>query len=376
MFTLTVELVEVACFKTESIHSADKFVLNGVLYTEEGATVGVALPMMRINDGDRRDLTQYTYTLRSASRIVNIALSGWDIDQNDSWTDDKNALTLVAAAIASGVAAKNPLVGAVVAASATVARIVTDLFVSWDKNDHLFDFHETASLGEAAFGNPEMTELYTRNFRGEGAIADANYSFTLRVSSSPADDVGTPQPDFAETFRWANREASADGFVGAFPTGVVHTLEDRSMWMPCVCFTRDQAEWRDVPIRELQEVALDDFSWRMRATQDYAGLHKIRAGFPNFFDAQYAERVCGTLLLRNAVAEWRDVPRVGELGNAPLNDVSRRFKESFNYAARNGFVGAFPNMYDATYDGTEVCGTILIKPGGGLLKEYRLYRPA
>lgn len=376
MFTLTVQLLEVGCIKTESIHSSDKFVLNGVLYTEEGATVGVALPIIRINDGERRDLSRYTFTLRSAHRVVNIALAGWDIDQNDSWTDNEQTLAGIAGAIATGVGAINPLIGGIVQAGATVTRLVTDMFVGWDKNDHLFDYREKASPGGMAFGNVSFTETYSPNFRGPSAIADANYYLRLRVDSSPDDEADQPhRPDFAQTFRWANEKASSDGFLGAFPTGVERTRDNGSIWMPCVCFSGDQAEWRDVPMRELKEAPLDDFGARMRAAQDYAGLNSIRAGFPNYFDAQYAEHVCGTLLLKDAVAEWRDVSRVSELGNAPLDDIGRRFRESFNYASRQGFVGAYPNMYSAIYNGNEVCGTILIKPGGGTIKEYCIYEP-
>lgn len=376
MFTLTVQLLEVGCIKTESIHSSDKFVLNGVLYTEEGTTVGVALPIIRINDGERRDLSRYTFTLRSAYRVVNIALAGWDIDQNDSWTENEQALSGIAGAIATGVALINPVVGGIIQAGAAVGRLVTDMFVGWDKNDHLFDYQEKASLGGMVFGNPSFTQTYSPNFRGPSAIADVNYYLRIRVDSSPDDEADQPlRPDFAETFRWANEKASADGFLGAFPTGVERTRDKGSLWMPCVCFSRDQAEWRDVPTRELKEVRLDDFGARMRATQDYAVLNGFPAGFPNYFDAQYAEQVCGTLLLKDAVAEWRDVSRVSELGNAPLDDVGRRFRESFNYASRQGFVGAFPNMHSAIYNGNEVYGTWLIKPGRAFVKEYCIYEP-
>jgi hypothetical protein len=370
MYTLTVQLIEVRCIKTESDLSSDKFVLNGVLYTEEGQTVGVALPIIRINDGEARDLTRWSFTLQSEKRIVNLALAGWDIDQNDSWTENEDKLAAIAASIAAGVGAANPVAGTIVAAAAAATKEVIDLFTGWDANDHLFQWNEKVSLGGMVFADQPFSQTLTANFRGDGAIADVNYSLTLAVSSSVDSDPDPVRTDYAQLFRDVNSMASADGFAGAFPTCISFSKPGGAITMSCVCLSRDQAEWRDVPHRELQFVDLGDFAERMRRTQVFATDNHFRAGFPNYFDATYQERVCGTLLLTDAVAEWRDLDNINDLHGVPLDDIGRRFQETQYYAQRNGFVGAFPNLNEATYDGRTVCGTVLIKPGNGTIREY------
>jgi len=59
-------------------------------------------------------------------------------------------------------------------------------------------------------------------------------------------------------------------------------------------------------------------------------------------------------------SEWRDVP-ASELGNPPPDDVGARFRATNDYAAKNGFVGGFPNFHEADYGQGTVYDTILIK---------------
>jgi hypothetical protein len=122
----------------------------------------------------------------------------------------------------------------------------------------------------------------------------------------------------------------------------------------------------------------------MRATQDYALRQGFVGGFPNFYHAvtyfspwgwpmATPRTVCGTVLIRPSDAVWRDVP-LAELGNPPLDNIGARFRASQDYAARNGFIGGFPNFYHADYGGGIVCGTILIQPSVGEWRDVLLFR--
>ena len=53
-----------------------------------------------------------------------------------------------------------------------------------------------------------------------------------------------------------------------------------------------------------------------------AGENGFAAGFPNFIDSHIGfNHLGGTIFLRSAAVEWRDVP-IAELENVPLNDFA------------------------------------------------------
>lgn len=79
----------------------------------------------------------------------------------------------------------------------------------------------------------------------------------------------------------------------------------------------------------------------------------------------------GVVLVRPTHAEFRDVP-AAELGNRSLTDHGERFRAAADYAARNGFLGAFPTMFHADYDGTTVLGLILLRQGAGEWRDVLL----
>jgi len=161
----------------------------------------------------------------------------------------------------------------------------------------------------------------------------------------------------AESFRHRTRAANAMGFVGGFPNFYFDDTPAGGVVGGTILVKAPGAVWRDVPLSSLGSPSLDDFSLRMRATQDYAGRNGFVGGFPTYFHADYGNGiVCGTTLLTAEVAEWHDVPLV-DLGNPTLDDVEARFRGTQDYAGRKGFVGGFPNMYDAL----TVCGTILLR---------------
>jgi hypothetical protein len=46
----------------------------------------------------------------------------------------------------------------------------------------------------------------------------------------------------------------------------------------------------------------------------------------------------------------------------------------YDYARRNGFVGGYPNFYHADYGRGVVCGTILLKESGAQWRDVEQYR--
>jgi hypothetical protein len=111
----------------------------------------------------------------------------------------------------------------------------------------------------------------------------------------------------------------------------------------------------------------------MRAINAYASRAGFVGGFPTGYHADYGQgTVCGTVLLRQEAAEWRDI-YLDELGNVSLNNIGARFRATQDYANRAGFVGGFPTMFHDHVGGGQfptqregiVCGTVLVKPGFG-----------
>jgi hypothetical protein len=168
-------------------------------------------------------------------------------------------------------------------------------------------------------------------------------------------------------------KAAADaGFVGAFPN--FYYARQVSEVGGTIFVKAPAAEWRDVPLSALGNPSLDDFEERMRRTNKYATDNGYVGGFPNFFHADHGSGiVCGTILLKPEVAEWRDVA-LSDLGNPALGDIGQRFRATQDYASRQGFVGGFPNLFHADVQGVgarigqparrfTVCGTVLLKQG-------------
>ncbi|MEJ3404998.1 hypothetical protein WDJ51_09650 [Rathayibacter sp. YIM 133350] len=378
MFTIKVQLLEVHCAKTESDLSSDKFLLTGAILTNGDKAPFVMDSYVRINDGESRDLSKYSWTLKSPDRSVTFALSGWDIDENDSWTNEgtQYAYAAIATAISGTVGAvATPVAGVAVGLVAAFAHGMIDAFTAWDKNDHLFDYTETVSFGGMFFADREYEKTVTPNFRGSGAIADVNYSLTIKIHCSEDSDVPQPQPDFPQLYRWANKMAGYEGFIGAFPTNITKRHQDGSLWVDCVCFTAEHATWRDVPARQLGNVPLNDFVAHMITTHTYAAQNGFRVGFPTYFGAEYEERVYGAILLPESSVVVQDVSRAGELNNIPVDDIGQRLQQVSDYATRNGYVGGYPTMQNATYNGNEVFGVILVKPGCAEVRSYAIYEP-
>ena len=186
-----------------------------------------------------------------------------------------------------------------------------------------------------------------------------------------------------KAFQHRATAAAEAGFAAGFPN-FYEAVHGRDHVGGTVLIKAEAVEWRDVPIAMLGNVPLDGFEERMRAANVYATQNGFIGGFPNFYHADYGNGiVCGTVLLNSNGAEWRDVP-ISELGNPALDDFEHQFRGTQDYASRNGFVGGFPNLFHGEKDQIDVttgrrvritvCGTVLIKPGFGEWRDVFLFR--
>jgi hypothetical protein len=174
-------------------------------------------------------------------------------------------------------------------------------------------------------------------------------------SSSPV----PPEDPIAEAirvFQYLDRQKGS-GFAGGYPNFYRASAEVGG----AIFLRTNAAVWRDVSLAHLGNPALDDFVARFKATHDYARRNGFIGGFPNFNHADHGNGiVCGTILVKESEgAMWQDVP-LAELGNN-IDDIEARFKGTHDYARSKGFIGGFPNFYHANHGSGIVCGTILLK---------------
>lgn len=178
--------------------------------------------------------------------------------------------------------------------------------------------------------------------------------------------VNIPESDKAQQmFRHRAEYASKNGFAAGFPN--FHEARiGNDIVGGTILIKHGMVEWRDVPQSFFPGAyPLNDFVTRMSVTQDYAVARGFVGGFPNYFHANYGSgNVCGTFLLTNAVAEYRNVSFI-ELGNPPRNDIRQMFTSVNDYAFRNGYLGGFPTFKISQYTSSLFCGVILIKKEAG-----------
>lgn len=248
------------------------------------------------------------------------------------------------------------------------------------------------ALAQAAEIAPYVFTLPWSFFTNPSFNTHPRAQFTVRrrvntqVHSLLTFPTGVPsrQQMAMQNFRHRAETAGRISFVGGFPNfyEATHGLDRVG---GTVFVKQAAAEWRDIPLVELGNVALGDFSERMRATNTYASQNGFVGGFPTFFHADYGRGiVCGTVLLKSEGAEWRDIP-LSELGSPALDDFEARFRATQDYASRNGFVGGFPNLFHAQAvvevdprtgrrRRDTVCGTVLLKPGFAEWRDVLLFR--
>ena len=383
-YSVEVTLDNIVCRDTESIHSSDKFALSGVVFTDLGQPAAFTFPIMRINSGETRQLGQLLFNGSSVAPKVGLVFQAWDIDNNESWVENRADIDQIVTAISDGVKfipEYGTVAGIILDGAKEVVMNAVDRFVDWDKNDSLIDYRVWHDLPPSSPYVPASVSFAIDGKR-EDPLGYSSFDYSLNVSI-----VSTPMPplwpepspqaasdDAAAIFRQrADAAAQIGGFVGAFPTFNT-ALRGQDWYGGTVLLNPNSSEWRDVPAAVLGNPDKHDFGHRMRVTQDYAHRYGFLGGFPTFYEGERGEGlVFGTVLLRHAYATWRDVP-ISELGNPPLTDIEERFRRTQDYAVRNGFIGGYPNFYHANYGGELRCGTILVPSAAGEWRDIFIRR--
>jgi hypothetical protein len=127
-----------------------------------------------------------------------------------------------------------------------------------------------------------------------------------------------------------------------------------------------------LPTRE--QMGMEAFHNRMQSAVALGFL----GGFPNFYEKTVGrDHLGGTILVRPAAGEFRDVPR-SALGNVPLSSFTDRIRAVNSWAVaqvsrdatgitiqghplhEHPFAGAFPTFFHADYGEGIVCGTIVL----------------
>lgn len=120
-------------------------------------------------------------------------------------------------------------------------------------------------------------------------------------------------------------------------------------------------EWKDIKANDIGNPATPDA--RFRAVNDYAAKNGFLGALPNFFEADYGQgKVYGTIFIKKDAGEWRDI-KASELGNPQT--MEERFRAINDYATRNGFLSGFPNFHEANNGQGTVYGAVLLKRTAG-----------
>lgn len=167
-------------------------------------------------------------------------------------------------------------------------------------------------------------------------------------------------PTISARFRATHDFARRNGFMGGFPN-FNFAPGPRGTVFGSMLLRDSVASFQDVLGTELGNPDDQDLGARFRASHVFARRNGFIGAFPNFFEAgEGPGRVFGTTLLREGVAEFRDVA-ASDLGNPDLADIATRFRVTHDFARRNGFLAAYPNFFHADLPQGRVFGTILIK---------------
>jgi hypothetical protein len=379
-YSLILNLKRLVCRDTESIHSSDKFALTGAMTSDEG-TVGIYFPMHRINSGESWDIFE-EYILTSKSPRVQISLFGYDLDENDSWTENIVEIKAIQQGISTIVGAINAPAGTISGAVGTGVIEAVNAFNKWDNNDKVLDYNKEVQLAGAAF-QTQTLDLTTR-FKSESFADYSGWDYTLEFSltytrQESFGPVNPAEPNQGETilaeFRQRSDVAGRKGFVGAFPN-FYYAKYGLNHVGGTIFLNGSGAEWQDLRLADLGGPALTDFGARMRATQVWATRNGFVGGFPNGYHADHGTGiVCGTILLRHEAAEWRDIP-LAEMSSPELTDIGARFRGAQDWASRNGYIGGFPTMFHVDGPSARVAGVILIKPIVGHWEDVVIFTDA
>ena len=187
---------QLICRDTESIVAPhDIFALAGAVVVD-GESHGFALPSVPINERQPHTYIETLYEGFSETPQIDVALVGWDIDDNEKWVDNRQEIEEVTKKI-SEYGKKVPLIGDYVAwLSDNVPKIV-DKFVEWDKDDQLLAWSNTIDVSaEAAVPFVQgyhWTEVKFSHSDGVG-YSDWDYSLHLLIECMFSPPGFNPEP--------------------------------------------------------------------------------------------------------------------------------------------------------------------------------------
>ena len=135
----------------------------------------------------------------------------------------------------------------------------------------------------------------------------------------------------------------------------IRRITDQGLVYGAYLITKEAAEWQDIPAAKLGNPSSSEA--RFRAVNEWAVQSGFVGAFPNFFEADYGP-VHGTILIKNEAADWRDIP-TAELGNPQTPEA--RFRAVNDWAREHGYRSGYPNFFMANKAHGIVYGAILIK---------------
>jgi len=167
--------------------------------------------------------------------------------------------------------------------------------------------------------------------------------------------------------RNAGRFAWNQGFAGGFSN--FHEADYGKGRVRGVFQLPDVAvSWQDVGRQTLAAhdsgvSHMDNVPAVTRAVNRWCVANGASGGIPTFEQADHgAGVVLGVLKFKPGAVEWRDVP-LSVIKAPRIEDVPAMMRGAADYAAAQGFAGAFPTFEQANYGQGVVVGINLIKPG-------------
>ena len=166
----------------------------------------------------------------------------------------------------------------------------------------------------------------------------------------------------ASRFTYANSYAAARGFGAGFPN--FHEADYGNGVVYGTYFLDPSAyDFRDVPVADYGVADRLDVPRMMRAANDYAAREGYGGAFPTFHIGSGTNGpVYGTILVKKTAMTFRDVPRTA-LGGISRINVGDMFRAAADYSSTQGFPAAFPTFHGMNHGNGEVYGINLLHPG-------------
>ncbi len=199
---------------------------------------------------------------------------------------------------------------------------------------------------------------------GEMLDAEAQQPELEVLSEKPAGaaaSVTETASDFR--FRTANRYAGIHGYAAGFGNFHEASYAGGVVRGTMLLKPGTVANYREVYRSQLGNTALSNIPELFRRAQDYGNLHGLGIALPTFEQGNNGSGVVYSInFLHPSVVEFRDVPGWA-IGYPNVNDAAAMMRAANDYATSNGFSAGLPTFHSAVYNGTQVYGMHLIRPG-------------